>query len=658
MKPFDVLLPERPPSTPPGWLRRVLFLEVGRFWRLPLAVVVLGSVLACESLSLVPELGLAAPHILVSLPVVLAAWYCGLEVGLGVVVVGGLAVWFLSGHTAGEVPVTTRGALVACYLVAHAVVVVVVSTGRSSLRLARAKLEWTARTHREVLGVIESIPHVFFSCDPSGRVGYANEGWFRFTGTSPDEFGPDPVEGARRVLHPDDFDAAVRLYSEAMRTGVGYAHEQRLRRYDGQYVWFVCRLAPVTDETGAVVRWYGTLTDIDHQKRLIERLEETEAELRAKVVALRREAKHRDDFCVTLGHELRNPLGPLLYNVRLLEGVRDWAVVDKCRQQIERYLDLFRRLVGDLLDVTRLKRGQMSLKRERVDVREVVERAVGIVQPATETRRHTIVCPTSDEPCVVYADPLRLQQVVVNLLHNAVKYTDPGGSVSVGLACDGREAVLRVRDTGIGMTPEVKANMFDMFAQAEKPTDERFGLGIGLTLAKRLVEAHGGTISGHSDGPNTGSEFVVRLPVFDGGPSNTAVAVPASAEPAEPLDVLVVDDNADAADSLAAVVRLAGHRACVTYDGETGLTAADGRPFDVALIDLGLPRINGLTVGKRLRQRFGDRITVIAVTGYGSDEDRKHTAKAGFDHHLLKPVDPKAILPLIRRTAGRAAPPD
>jgi CheY-like chemotaxis protein/anti-sigma regulatory factor (Ser/Thr protein kinase) len=304
-------------------------------------------------------------------------------------------------------------------------------------------------------------------------------------------------------------------------------------------------------------------------------------------------------------------------------------------------------LVDGLIDAARVTRGRVELKREVVDLAALVRGCCGIAKAQFAARRHEWVADLPDQPLRVEGDPLRLEQVIANLLDNAAKYTEPGGRVEVSVRRDGREAVVEIRDTGIGISAVLLPRMFNLFEQADRPLDRgEGGLGIGLTLVRKLTELHGGTVTASSPGPGQGSSFTVRLPAL----------VEATADPpAEPVArrrVLVVDDNRDLAESLGMVLRLWGHDVKVVYDGPEALAAArDHRP-DVVFLDIGLPGLDGYEVARRLRGRLGFRDTrVVAITGYSREEDRRKAREAGFDMHLTKPVDPEDLQKLLQ-TAG------
>ena len=368
--------------------------------------------------------------------------------------------------------------------------------------------------------------------------------------------------------------------------------------------------------------------------------------------AVREADRRKDEFLALLGHELRNPLAPIRNALHILKMPEArGAIADRAREMMERQVEHLVRLVDDLLDVSRIMRGKVELRREPVELASVVARAVETSQPVIDAESHRLTVSVPPEPLWLDGDQVRLAQVVSNLLNNAAKYTERGGSISLSTAREDDEAVLRVRDTGIGIAPALLPRLFDMFFQAERRTKESHGgLGIGLSLVRGIVELHGGSVEAHSAGAGTGSEFVVRLPLLvrdkqEGGQQATETR-PAPVLP--PRRVLVVDDNVDAADSLAMLLRLQGQKVEVAYEGAAALSRAATDPPVIAFIDLGMPKMDGYEVARAFRVRPALEDTVlVALTGWGQPEDRQRTLEAGFDHHLVKPVEAEALHQLL-----------
>jgi two-component system CheB/CheR fusion protein len=374
-----------------------------------------------------------------------------------------------------------------------------------------------------------------------------------------------------------------------------------------------------------------------------------EEELRQRADELARADRRKDEFLAMLAHELRNPLAPIRNALQImrLRGLPD-PTVRQAWEIMSRQAEHLSSLVDDLLDVSRITRGKVQLKVQRTDLAAAVAMAVDATRPLVEKRNHTLNVALPPTPVWVEADPVRLTQVVTNLLTNAAKYTDPGGRIDVAGRANGTQAVLTVRDTGIGIAPEAQATVFDLFVQTDDSLDRsQGGLGIGLTLARRLVEMHGGSVAVASEGKGKGSEFTVRLPLSPaGGP-----VVPAAAEPAPPVGsasrrIAVVDDNKDGAESLALLLRMWGHEPFLAFDGAAALKLIETERPDLVLLDIGLPRLDGYEVARRIRAA-GPHPVLVAMTGYGQEEDRRKSRAAGFDHHLTKPVEPDALQAVI-----------
>ncbi len=362
--------------------------------------------------------------------------------------------------------------------------------------------------------------------------------------------------------------------------------------------------------------------------------------------------RHKNEFLSMLAHELRNPLAPIRNAVQILrlKCAHD-PELTQIRDLIDRQVQQLIRLVDDLLDISRITRGKIRLQTEPVDVATVVTRAVETNRPLIDTRRHELTVTLPVESLRVEGDLVRLAQVLGNLLNNAAKYTEDGGHIWLTAERDGTEAVLRVRDTGVGIPPDMLASIFELFTQVDRTLDRsQGGLGIGLTLVRRLVEMHGGRVQVHSEGPGQGAEFVVRLPALVGERRSVATAngIVSSLARCGPVRVLVVDDNHDAADSLALLLRLGGHEVRICHDGATAVAVAAADRPRLVLLDIGLPGMDGYAVARQLRQLPELAGTVlVALTGYGQAEDVRRSHEAGFDHHLVKPADPETLVNLF-----------
>jgi signal transduction histidine kinase len=429
--------------------------------------------------------------------------------------------------------------------------------------------------------------------------------------------------------------------------------EESLRRFHAELE------ERVRERTAALERANAELqAEVAARRQVEEELRESREQLRRRAEQLGVADRRKDDFLAMLAHEMRNPLAPLRNALHILRlAGNNPVVVSQVRDLMERQLTHLIRLVDDLLDVSRITRGKIDLRRERVDLADVVRNAVEISRPQIEAGRHELAVELPHEPLPVDGDPVRLAQVLANLLNNSSKYTPEGGRIGVTVGRQGEEAVVRVRDNGIGIPPERLPHIFEMFAQLDRDQDRtQGGLGIGLTLVRSLVQMHGGTITAHSEGAGRGSEFVVRLPLAPraSAPPPAEASAGRGGAPAAPRRrVLVVEDNVDSARTLGMLLEIMGHEVRVAHDGESALEAAPGFAPQVVLCDIGLPRMDGYEVARRLRGLPGVREAVlVAQTGWGQEEDRRRSESAGFDYHLLKPIDPDALNELLVRVVN------
>ncbi|MFO0864599.1 MAG: ATP-binding protein [Gemmataceae bacterium] len=367
--------------------------------------------------------------------------------------------------------------------------------------------------------------------------------------------------------------------------------------------------------------------------------------------ALRDADRKKDEFLAILAHELRNPLAPLRNGLQVLRLAGSTAdVAHQAREMMDRQLAHMVRLIDDLLDVSRISRNKMDLRKSYVTLAKVIESAVETVRPLLEARGHEFFLAIPPEPIPLFADLTRLAQVFSNLLTNAAKYTQPGGKVWLTAETRGAEAVVMVRDTGIGIPSESLSTIFQMFGQVDRSLERTTGgLGIGLALVKGLVEMHGGYVVAASDGEGSGSTFTVTLPCFAEASWSEPQHSAAFPQPKSPSRrVLVVDDNRDSALSMAAMLRILGHQVRVAHDGVEALAEADAFRPNVVLMDMGMPRLNGYDATRRLRERpWGKSVTVVALTGWGQESDRENSREAGCDGHLVKPVFLDDLLPYL-----------
>jgi signal transduction histidine kinase len=414
--------------------------------------------------------------------------------------------------------------------------------------------------------------------------------------------------------------------------------------------------------------WNQAHTPTERELRLFDILARQAADLierREAEQALRAADRRKDEFLATLAHELRNPLAPIRSAVEIMKAAPALkAEVAWARDVIGRQVELMSRLLDDLLDVSRIVGDKLELRSERMDVAEAVRAAVEQCRPLVDACRHHLEVALPEDPIAVHADAVRLGQVFGNLLSNACKYTRPGGRIRISAVRDGESAVITVRDNGIGIPPEQLSRVFDLFSQVDPSLSYvHGGLGIGLYLVRRLVDMHGGAVAAESEGADRGSTFVVRLPALAARrevAAHAEAAVVAPADAAAPVlgpiggrRVLVVDDNVDAASALAFLLQSSGNDTHVVHDGMDAMSAAERLRPEVVVLDIGLPRMDGFEVCRRLRQQpWAQGATFIALTGWGQENDRRKSREAGFDHHLVKPVEQARLLQLLNEVGS------
>jgi PAS domain S-box-containing protein len=510
--------------------------------------------------------------------------------------------------------------------------------------VVRTKLEDELRRSEEkfrlLVGGIRD--YAVFMLDPEGRIASWNAGAESIKGYKAEEI---IGEHFSRFYPQESIDAKVPQMELEVAARVGRFEDEGWRlRKDGTAFWANVIITALFDSSGRLRGFAKVTRDMTERRR---------------VVALEQSERKMNEFLAMLGHELRNPLAPIRNALDLMriqsdgDSTHEWA-----RSVIDRQLTQLTRLVDDLLDIGRISSGKIALHMEPIDVNAAVQRAVEATRPLADASRHTLDVRFSPQPLSVDGDLTRLSQAVMNLLTNAIKYTPPGGKIDVDVAREGTFAVIRVKDSGIGMAPELIPRVFDLFVQGERSLDRsEGGLGIGLTLVKRLVSLHGGTVSVHSEGPGRGSEFAISIPAL------AQSAVPPETQPAvtvtparRPSRVLIVDDNRDSADTLAALLEAWGHDVRTLYDGPSVVTAVAEFQPKVVLLDIGLPKMNGYEVAAQLRKSAtGRSLILVAFTGYGQDEDRRRVSEAGFDYHLVKPLEPVELQKILDSVIADAA---
>jgi len=483
----------------------------------------------------------------------------------------------------------------------------------------------------------ESIDYGVWLCDPQGWNVYASESFLKLIGMTQEQFSK---LGWGSLLHPDEAEATIAAWRECARTGAVWYREHRMRGIDGLYHPILAQGVPIRGERGEVTGWAGINLDISRLKR-------TEG-------ALREADRRKDEFLATLAHELRNPLAPIRHAVKLLAAPSaDGQQQVFAREVIGRQVLRMALLLDDLLDVSRITRGRLDLKREVVDLRSIVDTAVETARPMIESKQQQLAVELPSEPLRLFVDPLRLSQSLSNLLTNATKYTDSGGQIGLTVLLTPCGVVMTVKDTGIGIEPRTIPALFEMFSQVDSAIDRaEGGLGIGLALVKGLIGLHGGSVEGESAGMGQGSAFTIRLPrsiVVEHDPVAEPVQPIESVRPSVPVKILVADDNRDAADSMALILEFSGYQVLIAHSGLDALEKARASMPDAMILDIGMPDMNGYEVARSIRaEAWGERIFMLAITGWGQEEDKERALAAGFDQHMTKPVDADAVEQRLR----------
>jgi PAS domain S-box-containing protein len=476
----------------------------------------------------------------------------------------------------------------------------------------------------------DSSPLMVWVVDAQGRFEFANRAVLECFGTTLDALRRD---GWSPHLHPEDVDGYAAELTAALAERRSFSIMGRIRRSDGEWRWIQSVGAPRLSSDGQLLGAVGSSPDI--------------TELIVASDTLRETDRRKDEFLATLAHELRNPLAPIRQAARLAQSETATVAQRRWSQQvIERQVRHMALLLDDLLDVSRITRGRLELRRERVDLARVIDAALETARPLLDERRQTLALELPVDQVPLDADPLRLSQVIANLLANAAKYSEPGGRVVLRARTVDGSAEISVQDFGVGIEADALQRIFEMFAQAKSSLDRaEGGLGIGLALVRGLVELHGGSVEAKSDGPGKGALFIVRLPL-PAGVDDQADAEDLTDKTSAPhrMRILVADDNRDAAASLATLLELDGHEVAVVYDGEGAIESAAAWKPDIALLDIGMPKRNGYEVAQHIRAApWGRQIKLVAVTGWGQAEDKRRAREAGFDRHFTKPLDLDAL---------------
>ena len=490
----------------------------------------------------------------------------------------------------------------------------------------------------------DNIPQLAWIADAGtdGQIHWFNQNWYEYTGTTLEQM---KGQGWHAVHHPDHAQRVINKFAHHVKEGLDWEDTFPLRGKDGQFRWFLSRMKVIRDESGAVVRIFGTNTDITEQRAMADLLRQQSADLSEA-------DRRKNEFLSILAHELRNPLAPIRNGLQVLKLAKGNAeAAEQSRVMMERQLAQMVRLIDDLMDVSRISRGKVELRKERVELAKIVQQAVETSRPLIEAKEHNLTVAVPPRPIIVDADVTRLTQVLANLLNNAAKYSEPCGHITLTAERQGSDAVVSVKDTGVGIPADMLPKVFDLFTQVDQSLEKsQGGLGIGLSLVRGLVEMHGGSVEARSEGQGKGSEFIVRLPV-DLAAMTEANPPAGDDEPACPSQrcrILVADDNADAATTLSMLLTVMGNEVRTANDGLQAVNVATEFRPDVILLDIGMPKLNGYEACRRIRQEpWAENTVLIALTGWGQEDDRRQSRDSGFHHHLVKPVDPAALNKLL-----------
>jgi PAS domain S-box-containing protein len=523
----------------------------------------------------------------------------------------------------------------------HITGAVVVQMDISALALAQAALEENAIMFQ---GLADNIAQLAWMTDATGFITWYNRRWFEYTGASMDQM---KGWGWQWVHHPDHVARVVAKFRRHIATGEPWEDTFPLRGKDGEYRWFLSRAFPLRDQTGRIVSWFGTNTDINAQRQAEE--------------ALRDADRRKDDFIAVLAHELRNPLSPVRNAVEILKRLDlQEPRLERARAVIDRQVSHMARLIDDLLDVSRIARGKLTLRKEPADLAAIVAQTAEDYRASLEAAGQQLRLHAAEGPAWVEGDVVRLAQMLGNLLTNAARFSTQPGTVDVRTVIDRARSQVRVSvaDTGIGMDEELLGRLFDPFAQATQDiARSRGGLGLGLALTKGLAELHGGSVDAESEGLGHGSRFTLTLPLARSERAARAAAAPGGG--AESLRILVIEDNHDAAATLGELLQLGGHQVELAYDGVAGLELARRMQPDVVISDIGLPgALSGYDVGRALRADPALRGTyLVALSGYADAAARRRCTDAGFDAHLAKPPDILALEQMLAAVGARGVRP-
>ncbi len=583
-----------------------------------------------------PWLGSALPLVTLYGAVALGAWLGGFGPALLATAAGYLAADFLFIPERGALSLGTTAEVVGllAYLISSGIIIGFGESARRA-KARTCKSEEALRSAREKLNVVVNTMAARVAwCSRDLTYLWVSKPYADWLGLKPEKLVGRSIQ---EVMGPAGFEK-IRPHVLQVLEGHEVRYEEELDYPSVGPRWVSAIYTPTYDGDTVPTGWIGVILDIDQRKRAEDAL----------LLADRR----NDEYLATLAHELRNPLAPIRNSLQILR-LKSPAepTLETARDMIDRNVQQMVRLIDDLLDVSRITGGTLLLRRERVDLAAALRQAVEMSDPLIQSSAHRLIVTLPAEPIHLSADQTRLAQIFGNLLNNAAKYTEDGGTIRLSAKLDGREVVVTVADNGAGIPPEHLPHLFEKFTRRSAQTERsRDGLGIGLSLVRGLVALHGGSVTAHSEGDGKGSSFVVRLPIADSSEPRPEAADPIRKTSGPPVShrILVVDDNRDSVVSLAQMLELMGHRVHTAEDGLAAVeTAALVQP-NVVLLDIGMPKLNGHAAARQIRSGpGGGEVTLVALTGWGQKEDKRMAAEAGFDHHLTKPVDPAVLKDLL-----------
>ena len=588
-----------------------------------------------------PLMGDALPLVTLFGAVAAGVWLGGYRLAIPIALLGYLACHYLFIPPRGHFNLTNTANVVGliAYLFTSSLIIVVGEVARVAESRARQRMLERNKANRLLAAIVESSDDAIISKSLEGVIQTWNAAAERLFGFTAEE----AVGRHISIVIPPDRIAEEDQIIASLKAGGRIEHFETERvRNDGQRINVSLTISPIKDDSGNVVGASKIARDITDRIRLMNDLQRLAADLSAA-------DQRKNEFLTTLAHELRNPLAPMSNMLEVLKRAgNDGEILQRAHETLERQLNQMIRLVDDLLDLNRITHDRLELRRSEVELSSVIQQAVEVAHPLIDAAQQELIVDLPKEPVYLDADRARLAQVFGNLLNNSCKYTRPNGTIALSAKRVDDEVLVSVKDNGAGIPPNKISSIFDMFMQVDRSSERsQGGLGIGLTLVRRLVEMHGGSIEARSEGEGRGSEFIVRLPVI----SRAADPSPASeieTESASGRRVLIVDDNLDSADSLAMLLNITGNKTFLAHDGVAALEAVEKYRPEVILLDIGLPKLDGHEVCRRVRELpWGKDIVIIALTGWGQEDDRRKSDEAGFNGHLVKPVDYDRLLELL-----------